>query len=72
MKSRIHKQGDHFFVRIPKSLAKEFGLKNNSTVNIAVTAGKLIVSPVGTALRSTLEELVAKITPENLHREILW
>jgi antitoxin MazE len=72
MKTRIHRQGDHFFVRIPKSLAKEFGLKNNSTVNIDVSAGQLIVSPVETAPRSMLEELVAKITPENLHGEILW
>ena len=72
MKSCVHKQGDHFFVRTPKSFAKELGLKENFAVDVTVSAGKLLVSPVGTAPRLTLEELVAKITPDNLHGEILW
>ena len=68
MKTRIQKWGNSLALRIPKPFAEEARLAEDSTVDVTVRNGKLIVVPVAEP-EYTLEELVRKITPKNRHRE---
>jgi antitoxin MazE len=69
MKTRIQKWGNSLALRIPRSFANEAGLQKETTVELSLADGKLMVTPV-TKPKPTLEELLAKITEENLHREV--
>jgi antitoxin MazE len=69
MKARIQKWGNSLALRIPKPFAEESNLREDSPVEISVRSGKLIVVAIEEPQLS-LEELVAKITPENRHAEI--
>jgi antitoxin MazE len=69
MKTRIQKWGNSLALRIPRSFANEAGLQKETTVELSLADGKLMVTPV-TKPKPTLKELLAKITEENLHREV--
>ena len=69
MKTRIQKWGNSLALRIPKSFAVEVGLENETCVDIALTDGKLMISPV-IKPGQDLEWLLAKVTVENLHHEV--
>lgn len=69
MQTRVQKWGNSLAVRIPHVFASEIGFKENSEVEITVLDNQLIVKPVAKP-DYTLEELVARITPENKHGEI--
>jgi antitoxin MazE len=68
MKTRIQKWGNSLALRIPKPFAEEAQLAEDSTVDMTVRNGKLIVVPVREP-EYTLEALVKQITPENRHGE---
>jgi len=68
MRSRIQKWGNSLALRIPKSFAIEVGLSDNSTVDLRMSDGKLVISP-SKEEEPTLEELVRGITNENRHGE---
>ena len=68
MKTRIQKWGNSLALRIPKPFAEEARLAEDSTVDLTVRNGKLVVVAVEDA-EETLEALVARITPENRHQE---
>lgn len=69
MQTRVQRWGNSLAIRIPKAFAEEFSLKHNSSVDISMLEGKIVVEPV---IKSelTLEKLVADITEHNLHGEI--
>jgi len=69
MKTRIQKWGDSLVLRIPKSFAAEIGLSRNSSVELALSDGKMVITPVS-ELKPTLEQLLAKINDDNLHGEV--
>jgi antitoxin MazE len=69
MKTRIQKWGNSLALRIPKSFAIEVGLMNDTSVDVSLTKGKLIVVPIEKP-GVTLKKLLAQITAENLHHEI--
>jgi antitoxin MazE len=71
MQARIQKWGNSLAVRIPKSLATEAQLTQETVVELAVAKGKLIIAPIKKR-KYKLEELVSKITDENLHKEDIW
>jgi len=71
MQARIQKWGNSLALRIPKSLATEAHLAQESVVDLAVAKGKLVVTPVKTR-KYVLKDLVAGITEENLHKEGDW
>ena len=70
MTARIAKWGHSLAVRIPKAFAEQAGLEEGSEVGIAVSEGKLILSPVAPAY--DLDSLVEAITPDNRHEETDW
>jgi antitoxin MazE len=71
MASTVTKWGNSLAVRIPQTLAKEISVEDGTEVELSVSDGMLVIKPT---LRRhfTLDELVAGITPENLHSEVDW
>jgi antitoxin MazE len=68
MKTRVQKWGNSLALRIPKSFADEIGLAQNSSVQLMLKEGSLVIVPE--AVREwTLEELLAGVTEDNIHRE---
>ncbi|TEU17718.1 MAG: AbrB/MazE/SpoVT family DNA-binding domain-containing protein [Anaerolineales bacterium] len=69
MLTRVKKWGNSLAVRIPKPLATEVGIEQNTQVEVSLVDGKLVVAPVlKPAL--TLEQLLAQVTEQNLHGEV--
>jgi antitoxin MazE len=69
MRTRIQKWGNSLALRIPKSFAMEVGLEKETDVDVVLDDGKLVITPVVDP-GLNLEQLLAKITVENLHHEI--
>lgn len=69
MKARVQKWGNSLAVRIPKGLADEARLEQDSPVELSLEDGKIWVAPIA-APEVTLEELLAGITDENRHAEV--
>ena len=68
MCSQVTKWGNSLAVRIPKNMADQLSLSEDSPVDIEVTAGRIVISPH--RREYSLDELVSKITPENRIDEI--
>jgi antitoxin MazE len=69
MKTRVRKWGNSLAVRIPKSFAQEVGLQNESSVEVSIIKGKLLVTPIARRSRPTLKQLLSQITDDNRHGE---
>jgi antitoxin MazE len=69
MQAHIQKWGNSLAVRIPKTVADEVGLTNDSAVEITITDGQILIRPVKTQVYS-LDDLLAQVTPDNLHSEV--
>jgi antitoxin MazE len=69
MKTRVQKWGNSLALRIPKSFASEVGLDPDSSVEMSLKDGKLVVVPSEKS-KFTLRQLLAQVTDENLHREV--
>ena len=68
MNTQIKKWGNSLGLRIPKVLAKELDLAEDSIVSITLEDGGLRIQRVPD--RPTLDDLLGKITPENTHGEV--
>jgi len=69
MKTTAQRWGNSLAIRVPKSIAQQAGLKVKDDLDIEVRKGKLVLKP---HLRRVyrLEELVRRINPRNLHKEL--
>lgn len=68
MRIRIQKWGNSLALRIPKVFAAEARLEQDKFVEVSLVEGKLIIVPaVEPAV--TLDQLLAGVTEQNLHRE---
>ena len=68
MKTRIQKWGNSLALRIPKSFANEMGLGENSSVQLMLKEGVLLISPDAES-KWSLEELLSRVTEDNIHHE---
>lgn len=68
MRARVQKWGNSLALRIPKAAAEACALENGAEVNLSMDDGRLVVSAI--LPRYTLDELLAGVTPENVHGEI--
>lgn len=66
MRTRVEKCPGGLAVIVPEALAAEAGLRDGDPAELELADGTLLVRPSGPA---TLAELLAGITPENLHSE---
>jgi antitoxin MazE len=57
--------GNSSGIRIKKSYAEQLGWQRGTQIKETIENGRLILEAVKT--RPTLDELMAKVTPENLH-----
>jgi len=68
LKTRVQKWGNSLALRIPKSFAAEVGIDPDSSVEISLKDGKLVVVP-SEKPKFTLKQLLAQVTEKNLHYE---
>jgi antitoxin MazE len=69
-KAQVVKWGNSLALRIPKSVAEEAHMKEGDAVVMKAAKGRIEVRHAHRM--PTLEELVAKITPENRYPETVW
>lgn len=69
MKTKVVKWGNSLGLRIPKSFAKEVRISEGTTVDLLMEDGQLVIR-VAEQARFDLEDLLAGVTEENLHKEI--
>ena len=69
MQARIQKWGNSLALRIPKPFAVEVGLAQDTLVEVTIVDGKLLLEPIVIS-EYTLDDFLADITEENLHREV--
>jgi len=72
MATKVQKWGNSLAVRIPDNVVEEAGLVPGKEVTVKNVRNTVVIAPVRTKRRPTLEELVARITPAKLHKEIDW
>jgi antitoxin MazE len=70
MKTQVGKWGNSFAVRIPGTFAKELELADGMEVELTRVDDGLLLTPRKRGY--TLEELLERITPENIHGETDW
>lgn len=68
MRVQVQKWGNSLALRIPKSFAVESKIEQGTTVEVSLESGKIIVFPIAVP-EFSLDDLLAKVTPENLHGE---
>jgi antitoxin MazE len=69
MRARVQRWGNSLALRIPKAFATETALESGSEVELTLDEGRLVVTPLVTPSYE-LEDLLAQVTPENLHGEV--
>jgi antitoxin MazE len=69
MRTNVKRWGNSLSVRIPRIIADEIGLKEDSAVEILMKKKKLVISPLEKP-KMTLSELLSKVNKSNLHAEV--
>lgn len=65
----VKKRGNSASVRIPASVMAAANLRLDETVDVREEDGHIVIKPVRPS-EYDLEQLLAGITPENLHAEV--
>jgi antitoxin MazE len=68
MRVVVKKWGNSASVRIPAGVMQAARLSLDDTVEVREEAGRIVIEPIR-AQKYDLAQLLAKITPRNLHRE---
>lgn len=66
MRVKVAKWGNSLALRIPSGLAEDAQLAEGTEVEVGVEGGRLVVAPA-----LSLDALLARVTPENLHAPLL-
>lgn len=69
MLAKAQKWGNSLAVRLPKNVAEECGITVDSAVEVLKEDNVIVIKPVKRKL--SLESLLAQVTKENLHSEVL-
>ena len=69
MQIQVQKWGNSLAIRIPKSFAKETNINKGSFLDLSLSDGKLIATPIPQE-KYSLTQLLNEITDENIHNEI--
>ena len=68
MRVQVQKWGNSLALRIPKPFAEDAGVHAGTVVEVSVSAGRLVATPVRPrAIR--LADLLRRVTRRNLHGE---
>jgi len=71
MQTTIQQWGNSLALRIPKAFARQTKVKKGSRIQLTVEKGRMVVAPI-VSEEISLESLLAKVTPENIHPETDW
>jgi antitoxin MazE len=66
----LRKWGNSLAVRIPKRYADELRWGEDTEVHAQVIDGKLVLEAVTSSPTYTLDELLDRVSPDNLHAEV--
>lgn len=69
MQVRVQKWGNSLAVRIPKPLAEDAEITEGTALNLAVSEGTVVATPVQRR-KWSLKHLLAKVNKKNLHAEV--
>jgi antitoxin MazE len=67
MRAKAQRWGNSLAVRIPKAIADEVGVREDDELEIEVAGKAIRMRPRRREV--TLDDLLARITPENIHEE---
>ena len=67
---KLVRWGNGTAIRIPKALLDDANLREGDTLLLTVRNRTIIAKPAKE--KPTLNDLLAKVTPENIHAEIDW
>ena len=67
-KSHISKWGTSLAIRIPKAIAEQWGVQEGAVIEIETRGNEILLRKK----KYDLSEMLAQITPENLHIEEDW
>lgn len=70
MRARVQRWGNSLAVRIPLAFRRELHLQPDSTVDMTVESGRLVLVPVRESTVPTLTQLIERVTDENRHTDI--
>lgn len=65
VRATIRTWGNSLALRIPKVVSRDLGIEKNSTIEMSVDDGLLVIAPVS-GRKKRLQAMLKKITPENL------
>ena len=68
MRAVVRKWGNSASIRIPSSVLKAAKIEVDDAVEVREERGRIVVEPLRPASYD-IDDLVAKITPQNLHEE---
>lgn len=68
MLTQVQKWGNSLAIRIPKTMASDTKIQNDSVVELALIKGRIVATPI-VEREYTLEQLLSGITTQNLHSE---
>jgi antitoxin MazE len=68
MTTRIQKLGDGLGLILPPAIAVQSGMSADTAVDVTVENGAVVLRAAASP-RYTLDDLVSRITPENVHPE---
>ena len=71
MRSQVKKWGNSASVRIPAAVMESAALYIDQPVDIREEGGRVVIEPIATPVYD-LDELLAQMTPDNLHEEVDW
>jgi antitoxin MazE len=69
MRAIVKKWGNSAAVRIPSGIMQAARLTLDEVVDIREKDGQIVIEPIGSG-KAELRQLLAGITPENLHGEV--
>ena len=69
MLAKAQKWGNSLAVRLPKSMAEECGITADSYIELSRENKIIVIKPV--KKKFSLQMLLAQVTSENLHSEVL-
>jgi antitoxin MazE len=69
--SSIKKWGNSLAIRIPSSVIRDLALSENSSVQITSNGVVATIQPKRRK-KVSLDDLVAAIKPDNIHKEVDW
>ena len=68
MRTTVQTWGNSLAVRIPRTVSEDLGIEKNTSINLMVDDGLLVITPIS-GRKARLKKMLMQITPDNLPDE---